>query len=292
MRSVASENSSQIAKGAPGVGDGENVLGLFLKDRRARLDAGALGFPTQRRRTPGLRREEVAQRANVSATWYTWLEQGRGGAPSADVIDRLSNALMLTPAEREYFHKIARTPVTGRLTTAYEITDRHRRMLDALSPCPAYIKTAAWDLVAWNAAANTVLTDYTSLAPLERNILRILFLDPETRRGLVHWERDARHAVETFRLETSRTPMTEPVQSLIRELSDGSEDFARMWQEHDVSYYAQGRKIVDHPDAGTIHLDYSSFSIDEQPGLGLVIYAPATAADQTRILELLARDLR
>jgi transcriptional regulator with XRE-family HTH domain len=120
----------------------ENRLGAYLRDRRAKLDAVALGFIGPRRRTPGLRREEVAQRANISATWYTWLEQGRGGAPSADVLDRIARALMLTDAEREHLFLLGLgRPPELRYQATEGVTPRLQRVLDALNPSPAMIKT-------------------------------------------------------------------------------------------------------------------------------------------------------
>src|ERR1043166_9695435 len=117
-----------------------NSLGNYLKDRRAKLDPAAFGIPLTRRRTPGLRREEVAQRANVSATWYTWLEQGRGGAPSADVLNRLSRALMLTDVEREHLFLIALgRPPEIRYQAAEGVTPRLQRVLDALELSPAIV---------------------------------------------------------------------------------------------------------------------------------------------------------
>src|SRR5579863_5200212 len=129
----------------------ENLLGIYLKDRRMKLDPAALGFPRSRRRTPGLRREEVAQRANISPTWYTWLEQGRGGAPSADVLDRIARALMLTDVEREHLFLIGLgRPPEMRYRNREGVTPRLQRVLDALEPSPALIRTAIWDVVAWN----------------------------------------------------------------------------------------------------------------------------------------------
>src|SRR5271154_1850854 len=126
----------------------ENALGGYLKDRRVKLDPAAFGFPSTRRRTPGLRREEVAQRANLSATWYTWLEQGRGGAPSADVLDRIARALMLTEAEREHLFLLALgRPPEVRYQAAEGVTPRLQRVLDALEVSPAFIKTPIWDVV-------------------------------------------------------------------------------------------------------------------------------------------------
>src|SRR6202142_2374933 len=137
----------------------ENLLGGYLKDRRVKLDPAAFGFPPARRRTPGLRREEVAQRANISPTWYAWLEQGRGGAPSADVLDRIARALALTDVEREHVYLLAlgHPPEVRRAAaTAWEITPQLQHGLDAIVSHPAMIATSTWDIVGWNAAATIV----------------------------------------------------------------------------------------------------------------------------------------
>src|SRR5260221_371028 len=147
----------------------ENSLGTYLKDRRAKLDPTAFGFPLKRRRTPGLRREEVAQRANVSATWYTWLEQGRGGAPSADVLDRIARAMMLTDVEREHLFLLGLgRPPEVHYRKDEGVTPRLQRVLDALEPSPALIRTATWDVAAWNRAGTGMLTDSGSLTPQQR----------------------------------------------------------------------------------------------------------------------------
>src|SRR5436853_3811737 len=123
----------------------QNPLGTYLRDRRMKLDPAAYGFPPERRRTPGLRREEVAQRANISPTWYTWLEQGRGGAPSADVLDRLASGLMLTDTEREHLFMLGLgRPPDVRYRPAQGVTPRLQRVLDALEISPASVKTATW----------------------------------------------------------------------------------------------------------------------------------------------------
>src|SRR3954464_1816817 len=152
----------------------ENLLGTYLKDRRAKLDPGALGFSTERRRTPGLRREEVAQRANISPTWYTWLEQGRGGAPSAEVLDRIARALMLDETERAHLFMLAfGRPPEVRYQEANSVTPRLQRILDSLQFIPAYVKNCTWDVIAWNRAATVVLTDYSQLDAERRNLLRL-----------------------------------------------------------------------------------------------------------------------
>src|SRR3569623_1266163 len=157
----------------------DNALGVYLKDRRSRLDPAAFGFSLTRRRTAGLRREEVAQRANISPTWYTWLEQGRGGAPSADVLDRIARALMLTDLEREHLFLLGLgRPPEARYRKNEGVTPRLQRVLDALDPTPALIRTATWDVLAWTRAAPVVLADYGAMPREQRNMLRFLFLDP------------------------------------------------------------------------------------------------------------------
>ena len=143
----------------------ENRLGGYLKDRRTKLDPFAFGLPADRRRTPGLRREEVAQRANISPTWYTWLEQGRGGAPSADVLDRIARALMLTDVEREHLFLIGLgRPPEARYQKNEGVTPRLQRVLDALEPSPALIRTATWDVIAWNRAAAAAQSAWAAAA--------------------------------------------------------------------------------------------------------------------------------
>lgn len=267
----------------------ESQLGSYLKDRRTRLDPAAFGFPLMRRRTPGLRREEVAQRANVSATWYTWLEQGRGGAPSPEVLERISRALMLTEVEREHLFLLGlgRPPeVRHRVTEG--VTPRLQRVLDALELSPAIIKSSTWDVLAWNRAAAAVLTDYGSLPADQRNILRLIFLDPRVRAAQPDWEAVARFVVAAFRADAARAGASRNVQALVEELSRLSPQFAAMWRDNDVRSYGEGTKLIRHPQVGLLAFEYSAFGVDGRPDLGMVIYNPATQKDGDRIQALLA----
>src|SRR6202049_4763734 len=197
----------------------ENLLGTYLKGRRAKVDPAAFGFPPERRRTPGLRREEVAQRANISAAWYTWLEQGRGGNPSADVLERIARALMLTEVEREHVFLLGLGhPPEVRYRGGDAITPRLQRLLDALAYSPAIVRTATWDVVAWNRAAAAVLTDYGSLPPEQRNMLRMIFCDPRVRAAQFDWESVARYVVSAFRIDAARTGAAAEVEPLGEEL--------------------------------------------------------------------------
>jgi transcriptional regulator with XRE-family HTH domain len=267
-----------------------NRLGAYLRDRRTRLDPAAFGFGGGRRRTPGLRREEVAARANISATWYTWLEQGRGGAPSADVLDRIAKGLMLTEPEREHLYMLG----LGRLPEArYRpvdgITPRLQHVLDAMPLSPAIIKTVMWDVVGWNRAATALLTDYSKVPREGRNILRLMFGSDHVRARNEGWESVARFVVGAFRADVTRAGATTSaeVQQLVAELCRTSPEFAALWQDNDVVAHSEGVKRIHHPEAGLIALEFSSFAVEGRPELGMIVYNPASSADAERLRALI-----
>jgi transcriptional regulator with XRE-family HTH domain len=268
----------------------DNPLGRYLKERRARLDPAALGLPLARRRTPGLRREEVAQRAHVSPTWYTWLEQGRGGAPSTEVLERLAGALQLSDVEREHLFLLAQNrPPEVRYQAAADVPPRLQRVLDALEHCPAMVRTPTWDVVAWNRACAAVLNDYAAMPPGQRNILRHIFANPAARRRMPNWAQDARFVVAAFRADAARAGATLAVQALVSELSAVNAEFAVMWAELDVrSDYGEAAKLIDHPVAGPISLEYTGLAVEGRPDLTMIVYHPATPADVARVRQLLS----
>src|SRR5271156_2679132 len=266
----------------------ENRLGIYLKDRRTKLDPASFGLSAGRRRTPGLRREEVAQRANISPTWYTWLEQGRGGAPSAEVLGRIARALMLTDVEREHIFLLGLgRPPEVRYHQSEGVTPRLQRVLDALEPSPAIIRTAIWDVVAWNRAATVMLTDYGSLPPEQRNVLRFIFLDPRVRAAQEDWDSVARFVVGSFRVDAARAGAAATVEPLVDELCSLSPEFRALWRDNDVRPHGEGVKHMRHPVLGPIAFEYSAFAVDGRPDLSMVVYNPLTAADTERIASLM-----
>jgi len=266
-------------------------LGTYLRDRRTKLDPAALGFPSERRRTHGLRREEVAQRANISPTWYTWLEQGRGGGPSAEVLDRIARALMLTDVEREHLFLLGLgRPPEARYRKIDGVTPRLQRVLDALDPSPAVIRTAIWDVVAWNRAASVMLMDYESAPPEQRNMLRFIFLDPRARAAQYDWEGVARFVLGTFRVEAARAGAAAEVAPLVDELCSSSPEFRAMWRDNDApGAHGEAVKHMRHPVLGPIGFEYSVFAVDGRTDLSLLVYNPATPADAARIASLMER---
>ena len=267
----------------------ESSLGSYLKDCRSRLDPATFGFTEVRRRTPGLRREEVARLSNISPTWYTWLEQGRGGAPSVDVLNRIAAGLMLTEPEREHLFMLGRGhPPDVKYKSAEGVTPRLQRVLDALEFSPAFIRTATWNVVAWNRAAAAVLTDYGSLPPEERNILRLIFCNPRVRRAQEDWKGIARFVVGAFRADVIRAGASSEVVRLVEELSALSPEFETLWRDNDIRVYGEGTKRLHHASIGLIEMEYSGFSVDGRPDLGMVVYHPTTPADAERIRSLIA----
>jgi len=261
-----------------------NLLGTYLRDRRTRLDPAAFGFVGGRRRTPGLRREEVAQRANISPTWYAWLEQGRGGAPSAEVLERIAKGLMLTEPEREHLFVLGLGHSPGvRYKASEGVSPRLQRVLDAMEVSPAIIKTPLWDVVAWNRAAAAMLTDYSALPPAGRNILRLIFSDSRVRASQEDWRSLARFVVGAFRADVARAGATAEIAQLVEELSRLSTEFETLWLANDVNAYGEGLKRLHHAKLGLLELEFSAFAVDGRPDLGMIVYNPVTTADADRI---------
>lgn len=273
--------------------DTANILGSYLRDRRTRLDPAALGFAHGRRRTPGLRREEVAQRANISPTWYTWLEQGRGGSPSADVLDRIATGLMLTDPEREHLFMLGLgRPPEIRYKPVDGVTPRLQRVLDALQVSPAIIKTATWDVIAWNRAAAALLTDYAKLPREQRNILRLMFANPGVRARQEDWQSVARFVVGAFRADAARAGASAETTKLVEELSRTSPEFDALWRDNNVVAHGEGLKRLHHAELGLLELEFSAFAVDGRPELGMVVYNPATDEVADRIRWYLERHRR
>ncbi|GLI96820.1 helix-turn-helix transcriptional regulator [Sphingobium sp. BS19] len=267
----------------------ENQLGTFLRDRRMRLDPATFGFQPGRRRTPGLRREEVAQRANISATWYTWLEQGRGGAPSADVLDRIATGIMLTELERDHLHILAfGHPPEARYRHPEGITPRLQRVLDALPYSPAIIRTATWDVVAWNKAATLILANYAELPRERRNILRLIFDDERVRGAQDDWRSVARYVVGTFRADAARAGASLEIRQLVDELSASSAEFRTLWNDNEVMGHGEGIKRLHHRSLGPVDLEFSTFAVEGRSDLIMMVYNPTMPPMIERLRALFA----
>ena len=246
----------------------------FLKGCRARLSPTQVGLPdTNRRRTPGLRREDVAALAGVSVTWYTWLEQGRKIQVSADVLERVCMTLRMTADEREYlFALVQHRPAPPASTRTAEVSPTLARMLDAIA-VPALVMTARWDVIAWNRLTTQVLRHYERLAPEERNLLRILLVDDTAyQRDPVTYETMARRVLSKFRVDYSQTPDDPAFEELINELAERCPIFRRLWNSPEV--LGRSEAVAYHPQHGGITLEHSSYVPEGNPTLRVVIFVP------------------
>jgi hypothetical protein len=204
------------------------------------------------------------------------------------VLDRIARALMLTDVEREHLFLLGLgRPPDVRYRSTEGVSPRLQRVLDALEVSPAIVKTPTWDVVAWNAAAAAVLTDYGALPPAQRNILRLMFSDPRVRAAQFEWEHVARFVVAAFRADAARAGAGAEVAELVDELSRLSPEFEAMWQDNDVRTYGDGVKRLRHPVAGPVSFEYSAFAVDGRPDLAMVVYNPATPADAERVRALI-----
>ncbi len=251
-------------------------LAEFLRSRRARMRPEDVGLPNgERRRTPGLRREEVAQLADVGVSWYTWLEQGRDIHVSEPLLERLARALRLSATERAHLFELAHGRPAPRAIAASEVSEAMQRVLD-VHPYPGLVSTPRRDILAWNTAAVLFYGDFARQSRLERNGLWSMFMMPERRANMPNWERAARSMLAGFRYELARAADRSDFDALIAELLDVSPEFTRFWNEHEVVDLPQGLKVYVHSELGEVAFDHVTLSYSEPDGsaLRVSLYTP------------------
>jgi transcriptional regulator with XRE-family HTH domain len=264
-------------------------LADFLRTRRNAITPERVGLPSGgRRRTPGLRREEVAQLAGVGTTWYTWLEQGRDIRASASVLDAISTALRLTPPERAHLFMLGRGEEVGAPHPQVEkVTPTVRRLIEHMGANPAFVIGRRWDYLAWNRALEVVVGDPGDLPEGRRNQIWATFMDPGRRRLFTDWPDAARNAVARFRADSAPHVGDPFFDDLIDELREASPEFRDWWQRHEVAHAVTGRKVLRHPAVGKMVFEHAIFKLDEAPEQRLVLYSPLPVADTAAKLERL-----
>ena len=264
--------------------DHRRELADFLRARRESIRPEQVGLPAGRgRRTPGLRREEVALLAGVSVTWYPWLEQGRRINASDDVLRAIGRALRLDDAGQE--HLLALTdPGTADVDAPTEAPSALVRLLDALMPAPAYVLGPHWEFVGWNTAQARLYPRLVELEPPRRNLLWVLFADPATRDLIVDWDIHARQALAEFRAATSAVRHDRAMAELIELLGDESETFAAWWPEQQVSGFETRLRRFQHPSAGELTFEYQQLAPAEWPNLRVVAQLPLPGDDSAERL--------
>lgn len=268
-------------------------LADFLRGRRERLSPSSVGLTEgARRRTPGLRREEVATLAGVGTTWYTWLEQARDVRPSAEVLIAIARALRLDPDEQRHLFQLAGRRLPDLHSSGPEwVPQGLQRMLQSMSHQPAYVLGRRWDILAWNRAAVAVFGDYAQLRGDERNIMHMVFANPDHRRKVVDWELLAPITLANFRADSAEFAGDADFQRLISLLSEQSSEFRLWWSRHEVSNAVAGCKRIEHPQVGPMQFEYTRLALLDQCKLKLVIYTPLEQDGSGEKLEQLLQAL-
>ena len=246
-------------------------LGAFLISRRARVQPGELGLPTGSRRTPGLRREEVASLAGISVSWYTWLEQGRDITVSSATLRRLARVLQLDRTETGHLIALS-SHRSDAMTGSGVLSDALIDLVQAVDPVPAYVRNDRLDILTWNPAMADLFVDYGTLEEEARNTLYLMFLYEPYRTLIRDWEKVARGTIGVFRAARAKASDKAPFDALAATIAEHSEEFRRWWPEVDVQGFYEGEKRLNHPKRGELDLTYVALSAEDQPSLSFVTY--------------------
>ena len=260
-------------------------FGELLRSRRERLQPADVGLPEgSRRRTRGLRREEVAQLAAISSTYYAYLEQGRELRPSRQVVDALAAALRLDAAERAHVHELVHG-VPAAVTGAEELSPAVVALVDRLDPCPTYVTGRHWDVLASNRAARALWTDWPALPAAERNLLWWMFTAPAAREVLVDWPGEASALLGRFRSAAARHPGDPGFTALVDRLLAASPEARAWWPRHDITPLGSGTKLLRHPALGELRLTHVVLQLADDAEQKLVTFS-APDPDLARIAAL------
>ncbi|MEU7641099.1 MULTISPECIES: helix-turn-helix transcriptional regulator [unclassified Streptomyces] len=267
-------------------------LAAFLRSRRERIGPAAVGLPVgPRRRTPGLRREEAAQLAFISTEYYTRLEQARGPRPSREVLAGLARALRLSDAERDHLHHLAGTPPGPLPGPSREVRQSILDLLQRLPQAAAIVTSATYEVLAWNDLAAALMEDFSALTRRDRNLVRRAFLGPrkEGRRlyGVSDADAFARTCARNLRATAARYPDDPEVTELVDELRTGSDDFARLWDSHDVCAETTLCKTFQHPLVGSVTVACDVLDISDRDQQ-VVIYTATPGSPSEEALRLLS----
>ncbi|MCX4805363.1 helix-turn-helix transcriptional regulator [Streptomyces sp. NBC_01214] len=272
--------------------DQRACLGEFLRSRRARLRPEDVGLPDhgRRRRVPGLRREELAQLAGVSVAYYTRLEQRDGHNVSVEVLDALARALRLDGSERAHLMDLARPKAHRRRHSRrpQQVRPELRTLMDAMCGVPAYLVGHRQDVIGWNRLAAAVFGDFGALPAAERNLVRLVFLDPATAELYGEWECRACEVVSNLRMYAGQHPDDEQLSALVGELSVKNEEFRRLWAAHTVAEKTHGEKVLRHPLVGELRLSFETLKLPDDPAQSLVTFHAAPGSPSADALRLLA----
>jgi transcriptional regulator with XRE-family HTH domain len=279
----------QSSPSANGSADGQRgerrrELAEFLRARRAGISPADVGLPPGlRRRTPGLRREEVAQLAGVGVTWYTWLEQGRPIHVSVQVLDAVARALRLDQAESEHLYRLAEVPTLPPDMGAVTVSPALEQILDSLDPLPASLTNGRYDVLAANRAHEDLFWQWHTMPCECRNTLWCCFLEPDARKRFINFDEEMPRVVATLRSRFAKH-LNEPAWTgFIQRLSAASPEFAEMWARHEVANPGSRTKLFMHPDAGLLRMQSTSLAVADMPEAWITVYTPADEETRRRL---------
>ena len=262
-------------------------LAAFIRSRRERIAPEQVGLHrTRRRRTPGLRREEVAQLAGVGVTWYTWLEQGRDIHASPQVLEAIARTLLFDPHERAHLFTLAGAADTTVADESRSLSPTVQTLLDRLEPYPALAVNGRYDLLAYNRTWLSTFPTIESLPLEDRNCLWLIFTDPEWRRVVLDWEDAAARMVAQFRGAMAEHVAEPAWKQLVARLHRASPEFPAVWARHDVEAPEGRVKRIRHPTAGLLRLDYTYLWLDRRLGTRVTAYTPADERTRARLTAL------
>jgi transcriptional regulator with XRE-family HTH domain len=260
-------------------------LGAFLRARRDALTPADVGLPPGRgRRTPGLRREEIAMLAGVSVTWYTWLEQGRPINASTDVLEALARALHLDDAARRHLLALAAPVAAGVAESSGHAPDALVRLIESMEPAPAYVLGPRWEFLAWNRAQSRLYPTIDRLDERDRNLLWVMFAEPNARSLVADWPSQARRIMAEFRAGTAMLRSDTAVVALVDRLQHDSPEFAEWWPQADVAQFQTRVRRYNHPRAGELVFEYQQLTASEWPELRVVCQLPVPGDDSAQRL--------
>jgi transcriptional regulator with XRE-family HTH domain len=262
-------------------------LGTFLRSRRERIGPEDVGLQrSRRRRTPGLRREEVAQLAGVGVTWYTWLEQGRDINASAQVLDAIARTLRFDPHERTHLFTLAGAPDTTVADEVSTLEPTIQLLLDRLEPFPALVVNGRYDLLAYNRVWVSSVPHVETLPLEDRNVLWLMFTDPHWRAVVVDWDDTAARMVAQYRAAMAEHVAEPAWKGLIARLHRASPEFAEVWARHDVQPPENRVKRIRHPVVGLLSFDFTYLWLDQRLGTRIITYTPVDERTRRRLDEL------
>jgi transcriptional regulator with XRE-family HTH domain len=275
LGAIASTNGTDLRR---------RELGAFLRNRRERIQPEDVGLrSSRRRRTPGLRREEVAQLAGVGVTWYTWLEQGREINPSAQVLEAIARTLQFDSHEHSHLFTLAGLTTTTVADQCGQLCPTVQPLLDQLEPFPACVLNDRLDLLAFNQVYASFFEDLESIPVEERNLLWLTFTSPAWRRAIVDWDDSVGRMVAEYRAAMAHH-LDEPAwKSLVSRLQRESPEFTAFWERHDVQRVESRKKRALHPSAGLLTVEYTNMWLGERLGTRIVAFTPADARTRSRL---------